>query len=46
MFAVARTSRPRTVTAGDRQKLGYTDVRLYPDGIEDWVTAGLPVESA
>jgi rhodanese-related sulfurtransferase len=24
--------------------LGYTDVRLYPDGIEDWVAAGLPVE--
>jgi hypothetical protein len=24
--------------------LGYTDVRLYRDGIEDWVAAGLPVE--
>jgi rhodanese-related sulfurtransferase len=24
--------------------LGYTEVRLYPAGIEDWVAAGLPVE--
>lgn len=24
--------------------LGYTDVRLYRDGIEDWTAAGLPVE--
>ena len=24
--------------------LGYTDVRVYRDGIEDWVAAGLPVE--
>jgi rhodanese-related sulfurtransferase len=26
--------------------LGYTNVRKYREGIEDWVTAGLPVESA
>ncbi|MEV0408386.1 rhodanese-like domain-containing protein [Actinoallomurus sp. NPDC050550] len=25
--------------------LGYTDVRKYRDGIQDWVEAGLPVES-
>jgi len=25
--------------------LGYRDVRVYRDGIEDWVGAGLPVES-
>lgn len=24
--------------------LGYTNVRKYSDGIEDWVAAGLPVE--
>jgi len=24
---------------------GYTDVRTYRDGIQDWVGAGLPVES-
>ncbi|MCK2220495.1 rhodanese-like domain-containing protein [Actinomadura sp. ATCC 31491] len=24
--------------------LGYTDVRRYAEGIEDWVAAGLPVE--
>jgi mannose-6-phosphate isomerase-like protein (cupin superfamily) len=28
------------------QALGYTDVRLYRDGIEDWVGAGLPVDRA
>jgi rhodanese-related sulfurtransferase len=27
------------------EKLGYTDVRTYPGGIQDWVEAGLPVES-
>ena len=26
--------------------LGYTNVRLYPDGIEDWVDSGLPVETS
>ncbi|GAB3819646.1 rhodanese-like domain-containing protein [Micromonospora zhanjiangensis] len=25
--------------------LGYTNVRKYADGIEDWVAAGLPTES-
>jgi rhodanese-related sulfurtransferase len=25
--------------------LGYTDVRVYREGIEDWVGAGLPVET-
>ena len=27
------------------QKLGYTDVRKYAEGIHDWVEAGLPTES-
>jgi rhodanese-related sulfurtransferase len=26
--------------------LGYSNVRKYREGIEDWVAAGLPVESA
>ncbi|MET9341011.1 MULTISPECIES: rhodanese-like domain-containing protein [unclassified Nonomuraea] len=26
--------------------LGYTDVRKYREGIQDWVEAGLPVESS
>ncbi|MFI7145085.1 rhodanese-like domain-containing protein [Nonomuraea sp. NPDC050022] len=26
--------------------LGYTNVRRYVEGIEDWVAAGLPVESS
>ena len=25
--------------------LGYADVRKYAGGIEDWVNAGLPIES-
>ncbi len=28
------------------EALGYTSVRTYRDGIQDWVAAGLPVESA
>jgi len=28
------------------EKLGYTDVRKYRDGIQDWVEAGLPVEGS
>lgn len=27
------------------EELGYTDVRVYREGIEDWVGAGLPVNS-
>lgn len=26
--------------------LGYTDVRKYREGIQDWVEAGLPVQSS
>ncbi|KDN81942.1 rhodanese-like domain-containing protein [Kitasatospora cheerisanensis] len=26
--------------------LGYTDVRKYREGIQDWIEAGLPTESA
>ena len=28
------------------EKLGYRDVRTYAGGIQDWVEAGLPTESA
>ena len=27
------------------EKLGYTNVRKYADGIQDWTEAGLPTES-
>lgn len=27
------------------EKLGYTNVRKYRDGIQDWVEAGLPTET-
>lgn len=30
--------------AAQLQRLGYTDVRKYAAGIEDWVAAGLPTE--
>ena len=26
-------------------QLGYTNVRKYPDGIQDWVQAGLPTQT-
>lgn len=28
------------------EALGYTDVRTYPAGIQDWVESGRPVETA
>ncbi|MGN9845049.1 rhodanese-like domain-containing protein [Nonomuraea sp. H19] len=33
------------VVASRLTALGYTNVRRYTEGIEDWVLAGLPVES-
>lgn len=32
--------------AAGLERLGYTDVRKYAEGIQDWVGAGLPTESA
>jgi rhodanese-related sulfurtransferase len=38
---------PNSGQVADRlTALGYTDVRKYREGIEDWVDAGLPTESA
>jgi rhodanese-related sulfurtransferase len=34
------------VVAARLTALGYTNVRRYVEGIEDWAQAGLPVESA
>ena len=31
------------VTAGAFERLGYTDVRVYPGGKADWWQAGLPL---
>jgi rhodanese-related sulfurtransferase len=31
--------------ANKLERLGYTNVRKYREGIEDWTDAGLPVES-
>jgi rhodanese-related sulfurtransferase len=32
--------------AAKLERLGYTNVRKYREGIQDWVEAGLPIESA
>lgn len=38
---------PNSGQVADRlTALGYTNVRKYREGIEDWAGAGLPVESA
>lgn len=38
---------PNSGQVADRlTALGYADVRKYREGIEDWVAAGLPTESA
>lgn len=31
--------------ASKLERLGYTNVRKYREGIQDWVAAGLPTES-
>ena len=36
---------PNSAVAADRlTELGYTDVRRYEEGKQDWIDAGLPVE--
>jgi len=38
---------PNSGQVADRlTALGYSDVRKYQEGIEDWTSAGLPTESA
>ncbi|PSK96536.1 hypothetical protein CLV63_111131 [Murinocardiopsis flavida] len=38
---------PNSGQVADRLvRLGYTDVRKYREGIEDWTVAGLPTEPA
>ncbi|GGV29103.1 hypothetical protein GCM10010182_60160 [Actinomadura cremea] len=38
---------PNSGQVADRlTALGYTNVRKYRDGVEDWVAAGLPTASA
>ena len=43
----SNTACPNSGQVADRlTALGYTDVRKYREGIQDWVEAGLPVETA
>ena len=46
--STARTGRARTRAILGRRldQLGYADVRVYEAGKQDWLEAGLPVESA
>jgi rhodanese-related sulfurtransferase len=42
----SNTACPNSGQVADRlMRLGYTNVRKYAEGIQDWVEAGLPVES-
>jgi len=34
-----------TQVAANLQRLGYTNVRKYAEGIQDWTEAGLPTET-
>ena len=34
-----------TQVAARLERLGYTNVRKYPDGIQDWIEAGLPTQT-
>jgi rhodanese-related sulfurtransferase len=47
---VTYCSNPACANSGNVAKrlsaLGYTNVRTYREGIEDWTDAGLPTESA
>ena len=38
------TCRNSEIVAARLEELGYTDVRVYPGGKEDWVENGLPVD--
>ena len=40
----SRTSRSSEMVARRLQELGYSQVRIYPGGKEDWVEHGLPVD--
>ncbi|MFT2018054.1 rhodanese-like domain-containing protein [Streptomyces sp. 796.1] len=43
----SNTACPNSGQVADRlTALGYTNVRKYREGIQDWVEAGLPTESA
>ena len=44
VYSTDATCRRAPELAARLEGLGYADVRLYRDGIEDWVGAGLPIE--
>ena len=44
VYSTDATCRRAPELAARLEALGYADVQLYRDGIEDWVGAGLPIE--
>jgi rhodanese-related sulfurtransferase len=46
VYCANATCHSSQTVANQLQRLGYTRVRKYREGIQDWVDAGLPVEAA
>jgi rhodanese-related sulfurtransferase len=46
VYCANATCHSSQAVASQLQRLGYTRVRKYREGIQDWVAAGLPVEAA
>ena len=44
-YCTGRTCPNSKIAAKGLEALGYADVRAYEGGKDDWVSAGLPVES-
>ena len=44
-YCASATCRNSDIAARRLEALGYADVRVYVDGKQDWVDAGLPTES-
>jgi rhodanese-related sulfurtransferase len=44
-YCTGVTCRNSEIAAARLEALGYTDVRAYKGGKEDWIGAGLPIEA-
>lgn len=45
VYCASATCRNSDVAAAHLQRLGYTRVRVYKGGKQDWIDAGLPIET-
>ena len=43
VYCASSTCRNSAIAAGVLRQLGYTDVRVYAEGKQDWEEAGLPL---